>query len=65
MNIVTAELFRKYRRPQDYLKVPQTELERDIHTTGFFRNKARNIQAACKRIVEEYDSEVPRTMEDL
>lgn len=65
VNIVTAELFRKYRRPQDYLKVPQTELERDIHTTGFFRNKARNIQAACKRLVEEYDSEVPRTMEDL
>src|SRR5215813_3121082 len=54
VNIVTADLFRKYRRPGDYLSVPQTELERDIHSTGFFRNKAKNIQAACKRIIEEF-----------
>src|SRR5437763_10185791 len=50
VNIVTADLFRKYRSPGDYLEVAQTELERDIHSTGFFRNKSRNIQAACKRI---------------
>src|SRR5437763_10207954 len=65
VNIVTADLFRKYRRPEDYLKVPQKELEQDIHSTGFFRNKARNIQAACSRIVETYHGEVPRTMDEL
>lgn len=65
VNIVTAELFRKYRGPQDYLNVAQAELEKDIHTTGFFRNKAKNIQNACRRIIEEYNGEVPRTMEEL
>lgn len=65
VNIVTAELFRKYRGPADYLRVTQRELEEDIHSTGFFRNKAKNIQAACKRIIEEYGGEVPQTMDDL
>lgn len=65
VNIVTADLFRKYRSPRDYLRVTQRELEKDIHSTGFFRNKAKNIQAACKRIVEEYGGEVPQTMDDL
>jgi len=65
VNIVTADLFRKYRGPADYLKVAQTELERDIHSTGFFRNKSKNIQAACKRIIEEFKGEVPRTMTEI
>jgi len=65
VNIVTADLFRKYRSPQDFLNVSQRELEKDIHSTGFFRNKAKNIQAACKRIIEEYGGEVPQTMEEL
>ena len=65
VNIVTADLFRKYRGPADYLKVSQRELERDIHSTGFFRNKAKNIQAACQRIIDEYHGEVPRTMDEL
>jgi endonuclease-3 len=65
VNIVTADLFRKYRGPQDFLKVPQTELEHDIQSTGFFRNKAKNIQNACKRIVEEYSGKVPQTMDEL
>ncbi|MBK8467489.1 MAG: endonuclease III [Chloracidobacterium sp.] len=65
VNIVTADLFRKYRSPADYLKVPQTELERDIHSTGFFRNKSKNIQAACERLINHYNGEVPRTMDDL
>ena len=65
VNIVTADLFRKYRGPRDYLKVPQSQLERDIHSTGFFRNKSKNIQAACKRIVEEYGGQVPDSMEEL
>ncbi|MGH7782979.1 MAG: endonuclease III domain-containing protein, partial [Candidatus Binatia bacterium] len=59
VNIVTADLFRKYRGPQDFLNAPQTELEKDIHSTGFFRNKARNIQAACRRIIDEYRGKVP------
>ena len=62
VNIVTADLFRKYRGPADYLKVAQTELERDIHSTGFFRNKSKNIQEACKRIIDEFNGEVPKTM---
>jgi endonuclease III len=65
VNIVTAELFRKYRGPEDYTNVDQQELERDIHSTGFFRHKARNIQAACAKIIEVHGGEVPRTMEEL
>ena len=65
VNIVTADLFRKYRGPADYLKVAQTELERDIHSTGFFRNKSKNIQAACKRIIDEFNGDVPRTMPEM
>lgn len=65
VNIVTADLFRKYRGPEDYLKVSQVELENDVRTTGFFRNKARNIQNACRRIIGEYNGEVPRTMDEI
>ena len=65
VNIVTADLFRKYRGPQDFLSVAQTELEKDIHSTGFYRNKAKNIQAACKRLIEVYGGNVPQTMDDL
>lgn len=65
VNIVTSELFRKYRDPADYLKATPRELEKDIHSTGFFRNKAKNIQSACRRIVEVYSGRVPQTMEDL
>ena len=65
VNIVTADLFRKYRAPQDYLEVLQEELERDIHSTGFFRNKAKNIQSSCRQIVELYGGEIPRTMDEL
>src|SRR5262252_5379670 len=65
VNIVTADLFRKYRRPEDYLKVRDTELQQDIKTTGFFRNKTKSIQGACKMLVEDFHGEVPRTMEEL
>lgn len=65
VNIVTAELFRKYRGPAAFLEVSQEELEKDIHSTGFFRNKAKNIQAACKRIIGEFGGEIPQTMEEL
>jgi len=65
VNIVTANLFRKYRQPQDYLKVSQEELEQDIRSTGFFRNKAKNIQAACEKIIENFGGAIPNTMEEL
>jgi endonuclease-3 len=65
VNIVTADLFRKYRRPEDYLKVRDVELQQDIKTTGFFRNKTKSIQGACKMLVEEFNGEVPRTIEEL
>lgn len=65
VNIVTAALFRKYRRPEDYLKIPAVELQQDVRTTGFFRNKTKSIQGACKMLVDEFGSEVPRTMEEL
>src|SRR5229473_964298 len=54
VNIVTADLFRKYRQPEDYLKVSEKELQQDIRTTGFFRNKTRSIQGACKMLSEEF-----------
>jgi len=65
VNIVTADLFRKYRKPEDYLKVPETELQQDIRTTGFFRNKTKSIQGACKMLVDELGGKVPQTMEEL
>src|ERR1044072_4249187 len=65
VNIVTADLFRKYRKPEDYLKVRDTELQQDIRTTGFYRNKTKSIQGACKMLVEQFNGEVPRTMDEL
>ena len=65
VNIVTADLFRKYCKPEDYLKVPAVELQHDIRTTGFFRNKTKSIQGACKMLVDEFNGEVPRTMDEL
>ncbi len=65
VNIVTADLFKKYRSVEDYATVSQEELEQDIRSTGFYRNKAKNIRAAAQRIITNYDGEVPRTMEDL
>jgi len=65
VNKVTADLFRKYRKPEDYLKVPATELQQDIRTTGFFRNKTKSIQGDSKMLVEEFAGEVPQSMEEL
>ena len=65
VNIVTKTLFKKYRKTQDYYKVPQEEFEQDIKSTGFFRNKAKAIQSACKVIAEKYRGKVPKTMEEL
>jgi len=65
VNIVTADLFRKYHKPEDYLNVSPRELEKDIQSTGFFRNKTKSIQGASKMLTEQYDGQVPRTMEEL
>jgi endonuclease-3 len=65
VNIVTADLFRKYRSAADYANANLSELESEIKTTGFFRNKAKNIQACCRALVEQHGGEVPRTMEQL
>lgn len=65
VNKVTADLFRKYHKPEDYLKVRDIELQQDIKTTGFFRNKTKSIQGACKVLIEEFGGEVPRTMDEL
>jgi endonuclease-3 len=65
VNRVTKDLFRKYRRPEDYLAVGREELERDIRRIGLYRNKARHIQELCRMLVEEYGGEVPRTREQL
>jgi endonuclease-3 len=65
VNIVTADLFRKYTKPEDYLKVSPRELERDIQSTGFFRNKTKSIQGASKVLTEEYGGQVPHTMDEL
>jgi endonuclease-3 len=65
VNKVTPELFRKYPAPQDYVALPQEELEREIHSTGFFRNKAKNIIGAATKIVNDFGGKVPQTMEEL
>jgi len=65
VNIVTADLFRKYPRCEDYLRVPAAELENDIRSTGFFRNKTRSIQGACQMLIEKYGGRVPETLKEL
>lgn len=65
VNIVTADLFRKYRGPQDFAAVAQAELEKDIHSTGFFRNKAKNIKAASQRLLDVYGGKTPQTMDEI
>jgi endonuclease-3 len=65
VNLVTRDLFKKYKTPADYLAVPQAELEQDIRPTGFYRNKAKNIRGAAKKIIEDYGGKVPNTMEQL
>lgn len=65
VNIVTRDLFRKYRSAEDYARVQQEELETDIQSTGFYRNKARSIRAMAQSLLDHHDGQVPRTMEEL
>ena len=65
VNIVTKSLFKKYCTAVDYAKAPAEELQNDIRSTGFFRNKARSIQKCCATIVEKHGGKVPSTIEEL
>ena len=65
INKITPKLFKKYRKAEDYANVDLTELEQDIKSSGFYRNKARNIKNCCRMLVEKYNSQVPRTMAEL
>ena len=65
VNRVTQRLFEKYRRPEDYLAVPQEELERDIYATGFFRQKARSLRGTMQALLEQFDGQVPRRLDEL
>jgi endonuclease-3 len=65
VNRVTATLFEKYKKPQDYLAVPQEELERDIFATGFYRQKSKSLRGTMRVLLEEFDGVVPRTLDEL
>jgi endonuclease-3 len=65
INKVTKTLFKKYTKPEDYANTDLKELEQDIRSTGFYHNKAKNLQNSAKMLVEKYHSQVPKTMEEL
>ena len=65
VNLVTADLFKKYRSAADFAAAPLSEIEGMVRSTGFFRSKARNLQACCAALVERFGGEVPRTMDAL
>jgi endonuclease-3 len=65
VNKVTEGLFAKYTRPEDYLRVPEEELQSDIHTTGFFRQKTRSLRGMAQKLLEDYGGEVPSSMAEL
>jgi endonuclease-3 len=65
VNMVTKKLFKKYTKAEDYANADLKALEQDIRSTGFYRNKAKNIKKCCQLLVEKHNSQVPRTMEEL
>jgi len=65
VNRVTTTLFQKYHQPEDYLAVPQEELERDIFATGFYRQKAKSLRGTMRMLIEDFDGEVPQTLPEL
>ena len=65
INKVTKALFKKYTKPEDYANADLKKLEQDIRSTGFYHNKAKNLQNSAKMLVEKYNSKVPKTMEEL
>ena len=65
VNIVTKDLFKKYRTVKDFANTDLRELEKDIRSTGFYRNKAKNIKNTCKILIEKHNGKIPDTMEEL
>ena len=65
VNIVTKTLFKKYRSADDYARVPQEELEKDVQSTGFYRNKAKNIRAMAQALIDHHGGHVPQSMDEL
>ena len=65
VNTVTRSLFKKYKKPQDFVKIPIEELENDIRSTGFFRNKSKSIKGCSQGLLDIYGGEVPKTIEAL
>lgn len=65
VNLVTKTLFKKYKKPEDFLKAPIAELEEDIRPTGFYKNKTRSLKGCCQGLVDLYGGKVPSTMEEL
>jgi len=65
VNIVTKDLFKKYRTAQDYAAVSQEELERDIHSTGFYRNKSKSLRAMAQALLDKHGGKVPQTIDEL
>lgn len=65
VNIVTKDLFKKYKKPADWASAKQKQLEDDIRSTGFYRNKSKNIKKCCQALIDEFDGKVPGTMEGL
>ena len=65
VNVVTKTLFKKYTSAKDWAKADVKEIESDIRSTGFFRNKAANIKGACTKVIEEFDGKIPGTMEEI
>jgi len=65
VNIVTKTLFKKYKKPADYIKVSNSELEKDIFSTGFYRQKTKNIKNCCSILIEKYNGKVPSDFNEL
>lgn len=65
VNLVTKDLFQKYRRPQDFLAVPEEELQKDIQSTGFFRQKTRSLRGMSQKLLDDFSGEVPSTIAEL
>ena len=65
VNTVTPALFKRYKTAEDFARAKPEELEKMVRSTGFFRNKAKNVQGACRLLVEKHGGEVPKTMEEL
>jgi endonuclease-3 len=65
VNIVTKDLFKKYKTPQDYIDVSSEELEKDIHSTGFYRQKAKSIKQCCTELIEKHKGKVPADFDKL